>query len=86
MEQYLIDPNVISCYFSASFDVAALSFLDSVIDDVPNLSVITQIELLCWKTDPEKEQKIKGFIEDSTIFELSQDIITHCVNLRRKEI
>jgi predicted nucleic acid-binding protein len=84
MEQYLIDTNVISGYFSASFNANGLHFLDSVIDAVPNLSVITQIELLCWKTDLEKEQKIKSFIEDSNICELNSDVIAQCVNLRRK--
>lgn len=45
MERYLIDPNVVSDYFSASLPASGLQFMDSVIDVVPNLSVITQIEL-----------------------------------------
>jgi hypothetical protein len=51
MERYLIDTNVVSDYFSASLPASGLQFMDSVIDVVPNLSVITQIELLCWKTE-----------------------------------
>lgn len=84
MERYLIDTNVISGYFSASFDAASLRFLDSVIDAVPNLSVITQIELLCWKTDQKIEQKIKSFTDECNIFELTPDVIDQCVCLRRK--
>ena len=45
--------------------------MDSVIDAVPNLSVISQIELLCWKTDAAKEQRVKDFIADSTIFDIT---------------
>jgi len=41
MEQYLIDTNVISDYFSASLPASGLLFMDSVIDAVPNLSVIS---------------------------------------------
>jgi predicted nucleic acid-binding protein len=54
MEQYLIDTNVISDYFSGSLPQSGLQFMDSVINFVPNLSVITQIELLCWKTGMDK--------------------------------
>lgn len=54
MERYLIDTNVISDYFSSSLPANGLQFMDSVIDAMPNFSVITQIELLCWKTDAVK--------------------------------
>ncbi len=83
MEQYLIDTNVISDYFSASLPESGLQFMDSVIDAVPNLSVISQIELLCWKTDAFKEQRVKDFIADSSIYDIAPDVITHCVNIRR---
>lgn len=43
MEQYLIDTNVISDYFSASLPENGLQFMDSVLDAVPKLSIITQI-------------------------------------------
>ena len=61
MERYLIDTNVISDYFSASLPESGLQFMDSVINAVPNLSVLSQIELLCWKTDTAKEQRVKDY-------------------------
>ena len=85
MEQYLIDTNVISDYFSASFSVKGLQFMDYVIDDVPNLSIISQIELFCWQTDAVKEQRVKDFIADSTIFNITPNIVAHCVNIRRNK-
>jgi len=83
MEQYLIDTNIISDYFSASLPAKGLQFIDSVIDDIPNISVISQIELLCWKTDIDIEQGVKNFIADSIILDITPDVITHCVNIRR---
>jgi len=85
MEQYLIDTNVVSDYFSASLPRSGLLFMDSVIDAVPNLSVITQIELLCWKTDITKEQSVKDFISDSMVLDISPEVIMHCVNIRRNK-
>jgi len=83
MEQYLT--NVISDYFSASLPESGLQFMDTVIDSLPNLSVISQIELLCWKTDAAKEQRVKDFIADSTIFDIAPNVISHCVNIRRNK-
>lgn len=83
MEQYLMDTNAISDYFSASFSDAGINFMDGVIDNIPNISVITQIELLCWKINKKTEGKIHDFISDSIILNISQKAITHCVNLRK---
>jgi len=83
MEQYLIDTNVVSDYFSASLPTSGLHFLDTVIDAVPNISVITQIELLCWKTDQNTEKRVKDFITDSDVLDITPDVIMHCVNIRR---
>lgn len=85
MERYLIDTNVVSDYFSASLPANGLQFMDSVIDAVPNLSVITQIELLCWKTDAAKEQAVKDFISDSVILDITPDVISYSVNIRREK-
>jgi len=85
MERYLIDTNVVSDYFSASLPASGLQFMDSVIDVIPNLSVITQIELLCWKTDAVKEQAVKDFISDSVVFDITPNVISYCVNIRREK-
>ncbi len=85
MEQYLIDTNVVSDYFSASLPVAGIALLDSTIDAIPNLSIITQIELLCWNTDATTEQNVKDFITDSKVLDINPDVIAHCVALRRNK-
>jgi hypothetical protein len=78
-----MDTNVISDYFSTSFSDRGMAFMDAAIDAIPNLSVITQIELLCWKIEPDTEQKIRSFINDSIILNISSEVILHCVKLRR---
>jgi hypothetical protein len=85
MEQYLMDTNVVSDYFSTFFSDTGIAFMDAAIDAIPNISVITEIELLCWKTGSSTEQKIKNFINDSIIINISSDVILHCVELRRSK-
>jgi predicted nucleic acid-binding protein len=83
MEQYLIDTNVVSDYLSASFPSAGMALMDTAVDAIPNISIITQIELLCWNTDEATTENVKSFIADSVVLDISPDVISHCVTLRK---
>lgn len=78
-----MDTNVVSDYFSASFSVAGMALMDTAIDAVPNISVITQIELLCWNTDEATTQNVQNFIADSVVLDISTEVIAQCVALRK---
>ena len=83
MEQYLIDTNAVSDYFANAFPLKGMQFMDTVIDAIPNLSVMTQIELLCWNTNNDIELKVKAFIQDSNILDINTKVITYCVLIRK---
>ena len=84
MGQYLIDNNVISSYFSGLFTEKGMSFIANIIDRIPNISVITQIEALSWVCgDKNKEAVVEAFIEDSNILPLSYDVVSECIKIRR---
>lgn len=84
MAKYLIDNNVISHYLSGRFSTATLEFLDPILDDIPNISVITEIEALSWvNEDKEKEAIMRSFIIESNIISLSRDVVTKCIEIRR---
>jgi predicted nucleic acid-binding protein len=83
--KYLIDTNVVSDYLSASFPTAGMELMDKAIDGIPNISIITQIELLCWKTNEITTQNVKDFIADSVVLDITPDVISHCVNLRKRK-
>jgi predicted nucleic acid-binding protein len=83
MEQYLIDTYVVSDYFSASLPNDGMALMDKAMDARPNISIITQIELLCWNTDTITTEYVKNFIEDSIVLDITTDVITNCVVLRK---
>ncbi|MDR2840670.1 MAG: type II toxin-antitoxin system VapC family toxin [Paludibacter sp.] len=86
MEQYLIDNNVISNYFSGLFTEKAMRFVGKVIDQIPNISVITVIEALSWRSsDRKKEAIVKMFVDDANVLTLSPDIVSRCVAIRRSQ-
>ncbi len=83
MAQYLLDTNVVSDYLSGLFTAETVRFMDTVMDEIPNLSIISQIELLCWNTNVETEQNIKNFIADSNVLNINSEVLNHCIILRR---
>jgi len=84
MDGYLIDSNVISNYFSGIFSENATIFLSEVIDKVPNLSVVTKIEALSWRSpESAKENIVRLFVDISNIFGLSDTIVDECIEIRR---
>jgi predicted nucleic acid-binding protein len=84
MGEYLIDNNVISNYFTESFPQKAMNFISDVINKIPNISVITEIEALSWiAPDKMYETIIKEFIKDANILPLTKNVVTECVQIRR---
>jgi predicted nucleic acid-binding protein len=84
MEQYLIDNNVISNYFSGQLPPKGLVFISEVVDAIPNISVITEIGALSWVSeDKTKEQIIREFISEANTISLTQAIVDQCIKIRR---
>ena len=86
MEQFLIDNNVISNYFSERFPEKSMNFITAIIDDIPNISVITEIEALSWiNPDKRKEQIVREFLQDANVLMISPAIVAECVAIRRSK-
>jgi len=86
MGQYLIDNNVISNYFTESFPLKTMNFISGVIDKIPNISVITEIEALSWiAPDKVYEIIIKEFINNANILPLTKKTVAECVQIRRSK-
>jgi predicted nucleic acid-binding protein len=84
MEKYLIDNNVIANYTSEKFSKNAMNFLANVIDEIPNISVITKIEALSWHSAIiQEEDSVKLFVNSSNIIALSDSIVEKCIEIRR---
>lgn len=70
--KYLWDSNTAIYYLQKQFPSNAEAFIDNLlISEIPAFSVITEIELLCWKTAAPKDlQLLHDFINDSLVIEL----------------
>ncbi|NOU47496.1 MAG: type II toxin-antitoxin system VapC family toxin [Bacteroidales bacterium] len=83
-QQYLIDSNALIDYLSGKLPADAVSFLNQVINDIPNISVITKIEVLGFKTTREASTLLSNFIDDSIVFGLSDEIVEQTIALRKE--
>lgn len=83
--KYLWDTNTAIYYLQQQFPSSAEQFIDSILSDSsPAISVITEIELLCWKTATEKDLEVlHNFINDSLVFELEKDIKLKTADIRK---
>jgi len=59
-------------------------FMNDIIDEVPNISVVTKIEVLGFNA-PEKEyQLLSDFMNDAVVLDLADDVVDACIVIRKK--
>jgi predicted nucleic acid-binding protein len=84
MGYYLIDSNVIANFILVKFPEKAMIFLADIIDEIPNISVITKIEILSWRSAIMQEEiNVASFVNYSNIIALSDSIVDKCIEIRR---
>ncbi|MEO5500693.1 MAG: type II toxin-antitoxin system VapC family toxin [Ginsengibacter sp.] len=86
MEQprYLVDTNALIDYLGNKLPASGLNFMNGVIDVVPNISVISKIEVLGFNTSVEHYKTLSDFINDATVFDLSGSVVEMSIEIRRK--
>jgi predicted nucleic acid-binding protein len=81
---YVIDSNVVIDYMSGQLPRPAISFMNSVINETPIISIMTQIEVLGFNNPAEIETFLNEFIEASLVIPLNDDIVKTTIEIRKK--
>ncbi len=68
--QYLIDTNVVIDYLGQKMPLLGMNFMNTIIDAIPNVSVVTKIEVLGFNTPDQHYQLLTQFMEDATVLDL----------------
>jgi predicted nucleic acid-binding protein len=55
--------------------------VSAIVDQIPNISVISQIEVLRFNDTPENEAVLNAFVDRSVIHPLSSDIVQRTIAL-----
>jgi predicted nucleic acid-binding protein len=84
--RYLLDSNTVIDYIASIYPDRTRKWLNQLIDEEINVSVITKIEVLSF--DPDKDDNysiLVDFFKATNIFELTTDIVSKTIHLRQKQ-
>lgn len=82
--QYLLDTNAVIDYLGNRLLASGMGFMNTVIDAVPNVSVITKIEVLGFNAPEQHYKTLSDFINDATVLDLTNNIVEASIDIRKK--
>ncbi len=85
VQKYLIDSNTVIDYLNGKLPFNGNSFVNSIVDVDPKISVITKIEVLGFNLQSAEDyQIVVDFINDNMVYNLDEFIINKTIELRKK--
>ena len=85
-KKYLLDSNTVIDYIACLHPEKNRRWLDRIIDEEINVSVITKIEVLSF--DPNKDDNypiLVDFFDAANIFDLTDEIVNTTIHIRQKQ-
>lgn len=82
--QYLIDTNAIIDYLGNKLPATGKAFMDIIINAIPNVSVISKIEVLGFNTPDEHYKLLIDFMNDATVLDLTSNVVDASIDIRKK--
>ena len=58
---FLLDSNTVIDFLGAKYPETGLNFISGIVDEIPNISVISKIEVLSFRTTEAEYQFLKRF-------------------------
>ncbi len=84
--RYLVDTNIAIYLLNGAIPANASAFLQPILDQECNLSIVAKIELLGWQfSTSADEQKATDFVSDSIVFPLTDAIAEKTIELRKSK-
>ena len=80
-KKYFLDSNVIIDYLAGKLPPDGMKKVSEIVDQIPNISVISQIEVLRFNDTPENEATLERFINASVIYPLSSNVVKRTIEL-----
>jgi predicted nucleic acid-binding protein len=78
---YFLDSNVIIGYLAGQIPFSGMEIVSEAVSNRPNISVISQIEILRFNDTPENEAVLEEFINMSKIYPLSNNVVERTIKL-----
>jgi predicted nucleic acid-binding protein len=72
---YLIDSNVVIGYLDNKLPESGMKFMHAIVDETPNISVVTKIEVLRFNTSDVVYKTLQDFVSESIVFEINDQVV-----------
>jgi tRNA(fMet)-specific endonuclease VapC len=83
-KRFLIDTNIAIYFLDGNLTPSGIVFLQPLINQEINISVITKIELLGWNFPNSNKSEIHNeFVDQSNVFPLDDEIVEKTIEIRR---
>ncbi len=82
--EYLMDSNVIIDYLDSKLPDTGMDFVSNVVNKVPNISVISQIEVLRYNAPIHASRVLSDFVEISSVYPLDNDIVPLTIDICKR--
>jgi len=73
--KFLLDSNTVIDFLGAKYPAEGMNLVSNAVDDIPNISIITKIEVLSYKTTDEEYELLQNFCKDAIVLELNDEIV-----------
>jgi predicted nucleic acid-binding protein len=87
-KRYLIDTNAIIDYTSGIYPEKGLKFMDDIVNQDINISIVSKIEALAFAPQTEQQiqffQLVLEFINNANIYMLDEDTIDQTIEIRKE--
>jgi predicted nucleic acid-binding protein len=80
--RFLLDSNTVIDFLGAKYSDEGMNLVTSAMDDIPNISIITKIEVLSYKTSTEEYSLLQNFCKDALVLELNDEIVDKTIDIR----
>ncbi|MDR0844467.1 MAG: type II toxin-antitoxin system VapC family toxin [Tannerella sp.] len=82
--KYLLDSNVIIGYLDNKLPPEGMTFVSGIVDKMPNISVISQIEVLRYNASAGVMNVLSDFVDSSVILPLDNNVAEVTIDLCRQ--
>ena len=79
-----MDSNAIIDYLGNKLHFTGLGFMNGVVDAVPNISVVTKIEVLGFTASDEHYKTLSNFINDAIVLDITSNVVEASIEIRKK--
>jgi predicted nucleic acid-binding protein len=81
--RYLTDTNTVIDYLARRIPAKGMDFMNNVVNGIPNISIITKIEVLGFNTTSEHSLLLTSFMNDASVLDLTSEVADLTIQVRR---